>query len=130
MKIDERCHCGSVIYEADVDPEKVICHCSDCQMLSGSAFRTVALTRQDGFTLLTGELKTYVKTGESGARRPQAFCPDCGSPIYSISEGDGPKVYSIRVGTIRERRELVPRAQIWWRSAQPWITQIGILPRN
>jgi hypothetical protein len=62
-----------------------------------------------------------VKTGDSGARRAQAFCPDCGSPIYSTSEGAGPKVYSIRLGTSRQRYDLVPKAQIWCRSAQPWL---------
>lgn len=131
MKIDGCCHCGYINYEAEIDPEKVlICHCTDCQTLTGSAFRTAALTQKNGFNLLSGELKTYVKTSESGTKRLQTFCPVCGSPIYSTSEDDGPKVYSIRVGTSRQRNELVPQAQIWCRSAQPWIADIGALPRT
>ena len=44
MKISGRCHCGAVRFEAEVDPAEVlICHCTDCQTLSGSAFRTVAV---------------------------------------------------------------------------------------
>ena len=129
MRIDGRCHCGFITYEAEIDPEKVIiCHCTDCQTLTGSAFRTFALTREDGFHLLSGKLKTYVKTSESGARRLQTFCPQCGSPIYPTSEGSGPKIYSIRVGTCRQRNELLPRGQIWCRSAQPWLADIGALP--
>src|SRR5207245_1799285 len=90
MKIDGACHCGYITYEAEVDPEKtVICHCTDCQILSGSAFRTVVLTREDTFKVRSGEPKIYVKTGESGTQRPQAFCPECGTPIYSASVGDG-----------------------------------------
>ena len=55
MKIDGACHCGYITYEAESDPEKVmICHCTDCQTLSGSAFRTVALTRENTFKLLSG----------------------------------------------------------------------------
>jgi hypothetical protein len=39
MKIDGGCHCGYITYEAEADPEKTtICHCTDCQRLSGSAF--------------------------------------------------------------------------------------------
>jgi len=53
-----------------------------------------------------------VKTSDSGTRRLQTFCPECGAPIYSTSEGDGPKIYSIRVGTSRQRNDLVPQAQI------------------
>ena len=31
MKVDGACHCGSIRYEAEVDPAKVIiCHCTDC----------------------------------------------------------------------------------------------------
>jgi hypothetical protein len=93
MKIDGCCHCGYITYEAEIDPEKVmICHCTDCQTLSGSAFRTVALTREGTFKLLSGELKIYVKTGENGTKRPQSFCPECGTPIYSTTVGKGPKV--------------------------------------
>jgi hypothetical protein len=122
MKVDGRCHCGCVTYEAEVDPERVvICHCTDCQTLSGSAFRTVAATREGSFRLLSGELKVYVKTGESGTKRAQAFCPECGTPIYSSTLGDGPKVHSIRVGTARQRDELVPKVQLWCRSAQQWV---------
>jgi hypothetical protein len=130
MKIDGGCHCGFITYEAEIDPEKVmICHCTDCQTLSGSAFRSVALTREGKFKLLSGEVKTYVKIGESGARRPQAFCPECGSPIYATSEGDGPKIYGVRVGTSRQRHELVPVAQIWCRSAHSWVGDLGSIKR-
>jgi hypothetical protein len=130
MKIDGRCHCGYITYEAQIDPEKVvICHCTDCQTLSGSAFRTVALTREDTFKLLTGEPKIYVKTGESGTKRQQSFCPECGTPIYSSTVGDGPKVYGIRVGTTRQRDQPVPKLQLWCRSSQSWLIGLSSVPK-
>ena len=62
MKIDGRCHCGKITYEAEIDPLKVmVCHCTDCQTMSGSAFRTVVFTREGTFSLLSGEPKIYVK---------------------------------------------------------------------
>ena len=130
MKIDGRCHCGSITFEGEIDPEKVwLCHCTDCQTLSGSAFRIVVPTQKGAFALLSGEVKTYVKIGTSGARRLHAFCPECGTPIYSTPEGDGPKAFDLRVGTIRQRWGLVPQAQIWCRSALPWNTDIQTEPR-
>ena len=40
MRIEGGCHCGFIKYEGDADPEKAaICHCTDCQTLSGSALR-------------------------------------------------------------------------------------------
>ncbi|WP_108660398.1 GFA family protein [Acuticoccus kandeliae] len=131
MKVDGRCHCGQITYEAEIDPDAVmICHCSDCQALSGSAFRTVALTRPGGFWLRSGELKTYVKIADSGARRLQTFCPNCGSPIHAASEGEEPKVYSLRLGTCTQRADLVPVAQIWSRSALDWLGGLESIPRR
>ena len=125
MKVDGRCHCGQISYEAEVDPAKVvICHCTDCQTLSGSAFRTVVPTNEGTFKLLAGEPKVYVKTGESGNKRVQTFCPDCGTPIYSGPVGDGPKVVGLRVGTIRQRNQLIPSDQYWFRSAQGWLADL------
>lgn len=125
MRIDGACHCGRIAYEAEIQPDAVmVCHCTDCQVLSGSAFRTVALTVPGGFRLLSGEPRVYVKVAESGRRRQQAFCGDCGSPLYATSEDSGPKVYSVRLGTARQRAELRPRQQIWHRSALPWLADL------
>lgn len=130
MKIDGGCHCGSIAYEAEIDPEKVrICHCTDCQRLSGTAFRISVGTPEENFTLLSGAPKTYVKIGENGARRAQVFCPECGSQIYATAaDGDGPRVFNLRTGTIDQRDELKPRSQIWTRSAQAWLGAIDSLP--
>jgi hypothetical protein len=130
MKIDGRCHYGYISYEAEIDPDKVmICHCTDCQTLSGSAFRTVAFACEGTFKLLSGKLKIYVKTGESGTKRPQSFCPECGTPIYSSTIGEGPKVHVIRVGTARQRDQLVPKVQLWCRSSQIWLNDLSAVPK-
>ena len=131
MKVDGVCHCGSIRYEAEVDPAKaVICHCTDCQTLSGSAFRTVVLSNEGTFRLLSGEPKVYIKVGGSGNKREQTFCPECGSPIYSATVEDGAKVLSLRVGTLRQRAELVPKDQIWFRSAQAWLQQLPTMKKQ
>ncbi len=124
MRIEGGCHCGYITYQAEVDAEKVtICHCTDCQTLTGTAFRMVVPAPKDGFTLLTGQPKTYIKTAESGSRRAHAFCPECGTPVYSAAPSD-PQVFNIRVGTARQRTELRPSKQIWCRSAQPWVMDL------
>jgi hypothetical protein len=129
MKIDGRCHCGHIAYEAEIDPDQVqICHCTDCQTLTGSAFRTVAMSREGSFRLLRGTLKTYVKTAESGRQREQSFCPECGTPIYSTRPGGGPKAHALRLGSIVQRDALVPKLQIWRRSARPWLAALGTIP--
>lgn len=130
MKIDGRCHCGYITYEAEIDPGQVaICLCTDCQTLTGSAFRTAVPALREGFVLCTGQPKIYVKTAESGARRAQAFCPECGTPIYSAALGEA-QTFMIRVGTARQRAELAPRAQIWCRSALDWVMDLKLISQT
>jgi hypothetical protein len=128
MKIDGGCHCGYITYEAEADPERTsICHCADCQHLTGSAFRTSVPAAEGSFRLLSGEPAIYLKTAESGRQRVQAFCPRCGSPLYATAPGDGLKIYNIRVGTARQRDQFVPKRQIWCRSQQRWLGAIPTL---
>jgi hypothetical protein len=125
MKIEGGCHCGYITYEAEIDPDTVgVCHCTDCQTLTGSAFTTSVRAAKEAFSFRTGQPKIYVKTAESGAKRAQAFCPECGSRIYAASAVD-PQTFNIRVGTIRQRKELRPKTQSWCRSALGWVMDLG-----
>ena len=130
MKVDGGCHCGFITFEAEVDPEHVwLCHCTDCQTFTGSAFRVNTRAPAESFRILSGEPTIYVKTAESGAFRKQSFCPRCGTPIYSTSPEDKPKSYGLRVGTIRQRDQLVPKRQLWTRSEQHWLGDIDAMAR-
>ena len=67
MQIDGRCHCGNVAYKAEVDPSRVvICHCTDCQTMASSAFRTSVFCEEENFRLITAPPKIYLKVAESG----------------------------------------------------------------
>ena len=125
MNIDGGCHCGQIRYRAVADPENVeICHCTDCQTLSGSAYRTVVPVDMNSFELLRGVPKLYEKAAENGSIRVQAFCPECGSPLYSAPPEGETGFFGIRVGTTNQRDRLVPKNQYWIRSAQPWTQSL------
>jgi hypothetical protein len=106
MKIDGGCHRGYIKYEGEADPEKTtICHCTDCQHLSGSAFRTVVRVAGDTFKIIAGEPTIYVKTAESGARRVQGFCPDVERqstrPLKETPRNCTPSVRELHVNVLR-----------------------------
>jgi hypothetical protein len=132
MRIDGGCHCGFITIEGEADPEKTqICHCTDCQTGTGSAFRISVPVPGASFKM-SGQPTTYLKTtSDSGRPRVQAFCPKCGSPIYSTTPGDGVQPsYTVRVGLLRQRDQLAPRRQQWFRSARPWVTELASVPKN
>jgi hypothetical protein len=83
MCIDGGCHCDNLHYTAEIDPARVvICHCTDCQSMSGSAFSVVAFTVEDGLKMTRGTVKIYIKTSaDSGRPREHGFCPDCGTRL-------------------------------------------------
>ncbi len=130
MNVHGSCHCGRIAYEAVVDPERTtICHCTDCQALSGSAYRVSVPTRVEDFRLVAGTPAFYTKTAASGARRLQAFCANCGSSLYSAA-AENPTTYGLRAGAIAERDALVPRKQIWCASARDWAMDLAGIERH
>ena len=129
MKIDGHCHCGEISFEAEVDPAAItICHCTDCQRLTGSAFRANVVAPAAQF-VLRGTPRSYVKTAESGNKRRHAFCGNCGTPVYACAVDDPPS-YSLRVGTITQRSAFKPRRQIWRRSALDWVDALAAVPAS
>lgn len=128
MKIEGQCHCGAIAYEAHVNPAKAgMCHCTDCQALSGAPFRASVPAKAGDFRLLRGEPKIYVKTADSGNKRVQAFCGTCGSPIYSAAAED-PVLYNLRLGAVKQRADIVPMQQIWCDSALAWAQDVRAIP--
>ncbi|HVW73364.1 MAG TPA: GFA family protein [Rhizomicrobium sp.] len=128
MQVDGQCLCGAIAYEATVDPAKAtICHCTACQTLSGAPFRASAPAKAEDFHIRKGSPRVYVKIADSGARRAQGFCGDCGTPIYATS-ADDPKIYNLRLGPIRQRAQIPPQRQIWCDSSLDWAKDIRGLP--
>lgn len=124
MQVDGSCYCGEIAFTGEVDPDSLtVCHCSACQQMSGSAFRTNISCPADRFRLVRGEPKTYIKVADSGARRAMAFCGTCGVQVYACA-ADAPSSYSLRAGTLKQSASLRPARQIWLRSAPPWTRDV------
>ena len=130
MKIDGRCHCSYVSFQAEADPESTrVCNCTDCQTMSGAPLRAVIIAQPGTFVLLSGEPAEYRKTADSGVVRSQGFCPRCGTALYSTTVGDDPKAYNVRVGALRQRDELAPRLQLFVRSQLAWVNHLNSIPK-
>lgn len=129
LQVHGSCHCGAISYEAVVDTQRVtICHCTDCQELTGSAYRVSVPAIAETFRLIRGKPTVYFKVGASGNRRAQAFCPTCGSSMYTHADEAAPRTYGLRVGCIRERKLLVPDKRIWCSSLLEWSVDLRGVP--
>ena len=123
-KIVGGCLCGKVRYSADVDPAFVgVCHCTDCQKFTGSAFGVVIGVPKPAISF-QGKMSTYSKAGDTGKSIERRFCPECGSSI--ADEADAmPGIVMIATGTLDDASWVKPAMQIYCDSAQPWVSLGG-----
>lgn len=122
------CLCGRVRYSAEAEPTFAgVCHCTDCQKFSGSAFATVVGISASALKV-TGTLKTFTKPGSSGNPIHRRFCADCGSGIIDEAEAM-PGVAMVYAGTLDDRSWVQPTSQIYCDSAQSWVQLGGNMAR-
>ena len=128
MLINGACHCGLISFRAEMDPAQiVVCHCVDCQVLSGSAFRIVAEAPIGTFNI-RGSPKSYIFT-QHGSCMAQFFCTVCGTPLYATAQ-ENPTSVIIRLGCVEQRAQLKPAVQIWRGSALPWLAELETVPTS
>ena len=128
MKIEGGCLCGKVSYSGDAEPIFMgVCHCSNCQKGSGTAFNVVVAVPKPAITV-QGSLKTFQGRGDSGKATYRRFCPECASPI-AIEAEVMPDVVMIPTGTLVDASWVKPAMQIYCDSAQPWVALGGGIQR-
>ncbi|KAF4122921.1 Glutathione-dependent formaldehyde-activating enzyme [Geosmithia morbida] len=94
------CMCGEIKFDSTSEPlSTALCHCTDCQKWSGSAFTSNAIVPRDSFTVTHGTPKSYDVTGDSGKINKHHFCANCGSSLYTELE-ILPGVTIIKAGTL------------------------------
>lgn len=99
----------------------VVCHCTECQHQSGSAFGMSLSVRKADFELLCGSLSFFERSSNSGMKVGAAFCPTCGVRVYHEPERMQGAALNVRAGTLDDLSGLTPSAHVWTSSKQPWI---------
>ena len=113
------CHCGKVRYRIDGEPLNLaVCHCTECQRQSGSAFGMSLAVKSEDFRLLSGDLQRFTTLCDSGRTKDCTFCPACGTRIHhQVVNG----VLSVKAGTLDDTSWLSPSAHYWTKRKQPWV---------
>lgn len=118
MAMTGRCLCGAVSYEATAQPLfGGNCYCNDCRKTTSSHSAVVALP--EGGVTFSGELRSYTKMGDSGQPVVRAFCPICGTALYSKGESNK-GVIMLKAGTLDDVESFKPMASIYTSRAPSW----------
>ena len=126
-----KCLCGAVSYETQAEPlMQAVCHCKNCQRQAGSAM-SVIVGYPRGAIKVSGQPKSYEDHGESGMVVERQFCPECGSPLFSLAES-APDLVFIKGGTFDDTSWIQPSMHFWTQSAQGWVEmgEVPQMPRN
>lgn len=112
------CMCGNIRYECSAEPIVMVnCHCRDCQRATGGAFASGLLVSRQAVNV-TGEVKYYDVTGDSGSTVGRGFCPNCGSRLFS--RPPIPELMGIMAGSLDDPSWFQPAIDCYTKSAQPW----------
>ncbi|MGH8011947.1 MAG: GFA family protein [Candidatus Binataceae bacterium] len=122
------CMCGAVRYECSAAPLFMgNCHCCDCQRASGSAYNP-AIGVPRSAVKISGDVKYYESKTDSGNMTRRAFCPNCGSRLFSypLFASD---LMVIVASSLDDPSILKPGMEIFTSSAQPWDHMDPALPK-
>lgn len=113
------CACGAIRFRITAPLMGVgICHCTDCQKTSGGPPNYVALAPNTAFEITQGKPKIYITKGDSGEDVGRAFCPECGSPLWTVL-ADAPFT-PVKLGALDDSSDLKPELHIYVSSAARW----------
>lgn len=113
------CLCGQVRFEIHGELAGIqICHCSQCRKAQGGPLATNIPVRQEQIRWIAG--RDQLRHFESSPGKLRAFCPRCGSPVYSLRSSLA-GVLRIRAGLLDEpsRASLASHQHVasrasWW----------------
>ena len=108
-----------------------ICHCTDCQTGTGSAFR-VSIPVPGTTFKMTGQ-PTHLPQDDGGQRQSAraGVLPDMRVADLFDDARRGRAAVLYRAGRIlRQRDQLPPRRQNWFSSARAWLSELPTIPKN
>ncbi len=97
-----------------------VCHCTDCQRRTGSAFALLMPVPRIWLSLADAPNPVRRRT-PSGYEEISHHCPKCKALLFTTTERR-PGLATLRVGTLDDIAGINPRAHIWFDSRQPWVS--------
>jgi hypothetical protein len=114
------CCCGSLRAETTGEPLIAVCHCTECQRRTGSAFAVVAFFPKDQVRI-AGPSTVYARRADSGRKVEFHFCPDCGTSVFWYAEFR-PDHIGVAFGAFTDPSMPWPAASVWEATRHPWVT--------
>ena len=115
------CSCGQLRAEIHGEPIGVsVCYCYACQRRTGSVFSAQAGFPRESVAI-KGNGTEFVRVGDEGARFRFTFCPECGSTVFYVEEGDEQEI-AIPIGAFANSCFPAPTVSVYEKRRHPWVS--------
>jgi hypothetical protein len=122
------CACGAIRYEISAEPVAMLdCQCRQCQRESGTGHGS-HLSFLRSAVKVHGDASQWNLVGDGGTVKTRAFCPTCGSPVYTTFP-DIPDFFVVRAGSLDDPTRYRPQLISWGASGQAWDQTDPALPK-
>ncbi|KAF7370437.1 DUF636 domain-containing protein [Mycena sanguinolenta] len=126
------CLCHKVRFTVEGDPFTCgLCHCSNCQKATGSAFMTNAFFVPDKLTVTEGQefIKAYDDNDTtSGNTLIRQFCSNCGTSLF-LSSPMKPGWITVCFATV-DGQDWVPHSENRPEARCSWVTELRMEPEK
>lgn len=117
-----KCSCGQLSISLNGEPEHVfICHCRECQLVTGSAFGVSTYWPRTAVAEMTGRSTSYTRSSFSGRSLTNHFCPVCGGRPYWFAEFL-PGHVGVALGCFGQDDLPAPKEEYWTSRKHPWVS--------
>ena len=122
ISVSGRCGCGRLRFVLREEPIAFyLCHCTDCQAESGSAFGQSMAVRREAIDAVAGPACDHTIEHEEGRRSQVTHCANCLTIMWGYSE-EIPQIRGLNAGSLDSSAGFRPYGNMWTRSARPWAS--------
>ena len=113
------CLCGRVTFKVNDEFSMFhLCHCTQCQKITGSAFASNIFTRPDNIEWVKG-IELAVRYDDPERHFTKVFCSKCGSGLPFLTQSG--KYIIVPAGSLSEQPEIRPQDNIFWSEHIAWL---------
>lgn len=98
-----------------------MCHCSDCQRRTGSAFSVAAFYVRTNVRLQSGDADCFQRQSTSGYPVSFFFCRRCGTNLWWEPDRM-PELVGVALGAFADPAFPPPVQSVWTKDKHQWLT--------